>query len=434
MLRMLAPLLFLVLVIASSAAAVPDLTDGYAGCSTSDDAFPFKLDSYTTGDVIDLLPEGNYPYDATMTPDGSQVWFVGASGDGVVVVDRASNTVVSRFAVADYAIGVAFTGDGSRAMVTSRGDEAVMIVDTATYAVLDTLPVPTGYLGAGNIALDPAGDRFFLVDWYDEILYEMAGDGSAITRQATVGSSLWQLVVSPDGAFVYVTDRGTEQVREIDTATLAETRAFDVGQDPWGLDITADGATLVVACEDSHEAALIDLASGTVTPVPLDATSDPRDVDILDEAGLAYVAGGVLVDGTDPIYVIDLETGAVVHTIDGPGSNVNVIAVQAQAHPGGVGVEEIPGAVAALTAYPNPFNPQVTIRLELPRTVAGTVTVCDLAGRTVRTLASGQLAAGVRTFAWDGRDAAGRSLPSGVYLVHVDAGGAEVSRKVVLTR
>lgn len=418
---------------ANGPAAARLLTDGFVGCSTYDNCYPFDLQTHVAGDVISLLPDGDYPYDATITPDGSQVWFVGASGDGVVVFDRATNTVAASFRVAEYAIGVAFNKDGSRAMVTSRDDRCVKIVDTATYAVIGSLAIPSDYQGAGNIALNPVTGTFYVVDWYNDFLYEIAADGSAILRQDDFGTSLWQVVVAPDGQHVYVTDRSSDQVKEIDTATFTITREFPVGDDSWGLDITGDGATLAVACEDSHEVMLIDLASGTVTAVFLAATADPRDVDILDAAGLAYVTGGTVTGFTGPVYVIDLATAAVVDTFDGPGTNSNVIAVQAQMH-GGTTAVQTPAVPLAMRAYPNPFNPSVTVELRLAEPATGTLAIHDLAGRLVRTLISGDLGAGVRHVVWDGRDQTGRALPSGVYLARLATGGRLVTQKLVLAQ
>jgi YVTN family beta-propeller protein len=423
----------LFVLIALPAAAQRLLTDGFVGSSTSDSGYPFDLATGTPGDEIDLLPEGNYPYDATITPDGSQVWIVGASGDGVVVIDRATNTIVQQFPVAEYLISIAFNSDGSLAFATSRDEETVSIIDTATYSVTGTLSIPTAYLGAGNIAHDPVGGGFFLVDWYDEIVYEIAGDGSAIVRQDIFGSSLWQLVVSPDGAYVYVTDRGTDQVYEIATDSFTTVRTFAVGDDPWGIDITVDGSTLVVSCEDSHDVHVVDLGTGEVTAIALAASADPRDVDILDDAGLAYVTGGTVTGFTAPIYVIDLETAAVVDVYDGPGSNANVIAVQAQMH--GT-VTDAPAAtqLARLEAYPNPFNPQLTVAVQLDEASPGRLAVYDLAGRQVRALASGSFAAGTHTVRWDGRDDAGQAMPSGVYLVRLSGAAGDVAAKVVLAR
>lgn len=409
------------------------LGDGFVGCSTSDDCYPFDLAAHAPGAAIDLLPEGDYPYDATITPDGSQVWIVGASGDGVVVIDRATNTVLQRIAVADYVIGVAFTGDGSRALVTSRGDESISIIDTATFAILDTIAVPTSYLGAGNLALDPTSGLFYVVDWYNDLLFEVDADTPAILRQDDLGTSLWQVVVAPGGGYAYVTDRAEDVVKEISIDTFTITREFPVGDDPWGLDITADGATLVVTCEDSHEVMLIDVASGTVTPVALDPSADPRDVDILDDDGVAFVAGGSVTGSSSIVYVVDLETATVVDWFDGPGTNSNVIAVQAQMHDA-VTAAPVPAAAAAISmsAYPNPFNPQVTVAWRLDAPTTGVLAVFDAAGRRVRTLASGAFAAGAHDAVWNGRDDGGQPLPSGVYLVSLRGEAASASRKVVL--
>jgi len=362
--------------------------------------------------------------------------FVGAAGNGVVVLDHATNTVAAHFPVANYAIGVAFTSDGTRAMVTSRDDENVSIIDTATYEIVGTLSVPTDYLGAGNIALDPVNGRFYIVDWYNDFLLEMAGDGSAILRQADFGTSLWQVVVAPDGRHVYVTDRGQDVVQEIDTDTFAISRTFTVGDDPWGLDITGDGSKLVVCCEDSHQAFVIDILTGVVTPIALDATADARDVEILDEAGLAFVTGGSVTGYSGLVYAIDIAAATIVDRFDGPGTNSNVIAVQAQMHGQAMAVPSVTAVSPALTldAYPNPFNPHVTFAFALSAPGQGSLDIHDLLGRHVRTLHGDAFPAGPQTYRWDGRDTAGRSLASGVYLVRLSCDGMEVTRRIVLAR
>ena len=90
------------------------------------------------------------------------------------------------------------------------------------------------------------------------------------------------------------------------------------------------------------------------------------------------------------------------------------------------GVGEAPAvARPALAAAPNPFNPRVEITLSLPAAVAGgRLAIYDVAGRQVRELASGALAAGAQVFTWDGRDDAGRAQASGSYLCRLNDGGA----------
>jgi hypothetical protein len=60
--------------------------------------------------------------------------------------------------------------------------------------------------------------------------------------------------------------------------------------------------------------------------------------------------------------------------------------------------------------------------------------VWDARGRLVATLADGA-APGVRfTLRWDGRDARGRPVASGVYWITVESGGERVATRVVHVR
>ncbi|MBU8872057.1 MAG: hypothetical protein KOO60_14410 [Gemmatimonadales bacterium] len=93
-----------------------------------------------------------------------------------------------------------------------------------------------------------------------------------------------------------------------------------------------------------------------------------------------------------------------------------------------------PGLQAYLTAAPNPFNPQVEIRGELP--VAGNVRVgvCDVRGREVCILFNGLCNAGEATWDWNGRDRTGRDVASGVYLIRMETESHIVHRAVTLMR
>ncbi|MBK7048522.1 MAG: hypothetical protein IPH48_18910 [bacterium] len=83
------------------------------------------------------------------------------------------------------------------------------------------------------------------------------------------------------------------------------------------------------------------------------------------------------------------------------------------------GVTGPPAADVSLTASPNPFNPRTTIAFTLPQAGDTMLAVYDLAGRRVATLVEAPLPAGPISLEWDGRDDAGRALPSGVYLVRL---------------
>ena len=88
---------------------------------------------------------------------------------------------------------------------------------------------------------------------------------------------------------------------------------------------------------------------------------------------------------------------------------------------------------------PNPFNPRTRIRFRLPAEspapAPARLAVYDVAGRLVRVLLDGERAGGVdQVVEWDGRDAAGRAMPSGLYFYRITAPGFTQARKMLMAR
>lgn len=82
---------------------------------------------------------------------------------------------------------------------------------------------------------------------------------------------------------------------------------------------------------------------------------------------------------------------------------------------------------------PIPSSGVVTFELGIPHAAsAAEVSVVDAAGRRVRVLATGPMAAGPRVLTWDGRDAAGRRAAPGVYFVRLESADGAMTRKVVI--
>lgn len=96
---------------------------------------------------------------------------------------------------------------------------------------------------------------------------------------------------------------------------------------------------------------------------------------------------------------------------------------------------ELPEEIATLGQnYPNPFNPATTIPYTIERESAVTLVVYDMAGREIRRVAEGQKPTGSYTAVWNGADEQGFQVPSGVYLVRLQAGPDTQTKKMILTR
>lgn len=83
---------------------------------------------------------------------------------------------------------------------------------------------------------------------------------------------------------------------------------------------------------------------------------------------------------------------------------------------------------------PNPFNPSTRINFALAEPLYVSLSVFNLLGQRVRTLLSEQLPAGQYAADFDGRDANGHSLPSGLYFYRLDTDRYHETRKMVLMK
>ena len=103
---------------------------------------------------------------------------------------------------------------------------------------------------------------------------------------------------------------------------------------------------------------------------------------------------------------------------------------------GSVAVAEVPPTARFFLAQnrPNPFNPSTRIAFSLERTSGMRLRIIGAGGRVVRIFEEEALPAGPHTVVWDGRDAAGREVASGVYAYELEAGGKVARRKAVLLR
>lgn len=71
--------------------------------------------------------------------------------------------------------------------------------------------------------------------------------------------------------------------------------------------------------------------------------------------------------------------------------------------------------------YPNPFNPTTTVKFSIEKTAVAQIAVYDILGRQISTLVNEQLTAGFYNVTWNGTDASGSTVGSGVYYIRMTA-------------
>lgn len=148
---------------------------------------------------------------------------------------------------------------------------------------------------------------------------------------------------------------------------------------------------------------------------------DIADAIGVDDAGNIFIAGSV-------------HEGAVFDDLEFGGNFINTFIASLPAED--LSAVPEPSAVAglALRNHPNPFKPGTQIHFCLAEPGPVRLTVHDLRGACVATLVEGQSRTGEHAVVWNGRDADGRSMPSGIYLCRLETALGVTSHRLVMLR
>lgn len=84
--------------------------------------------------------------------------------------------------------------------------------------------------------------------------------------------------------------------------------------------------------------------------------------------------------------------------------------------------------------YPNPFNPSTSIRFEVPNSSEVLISVYNMLGQKVVDLVNDSYAPGVYNVQWNGTDANGKPVGSGLYIYHMNAGKYSSTNKMLFLK
>jgi len=84
--------------------------------------------------------------------------------------------------------------------------------------------------------------------------------------------------------------------------------------------------------------------------------------------------------------------------------------------------------------FPNPFNPETTIRYAVPDAGKVTLVIYSVLGQEIARLVDTDLTPGFYTVRWNGKDATGRGVASGIYLYRMQAGDFSNTHKMLLLK
>jgi len=289
----------------------------YVGSATSPSCCTLAVLDTSTNLVVATIPIGGLSYPFGITPDQAHIYV--AVGSAVDVIDTATNSLVGTITgVGPEANSVTIAPNGLFGYVAngSTSADSVSVFSTTTNRVVAT--VPTGF-PVGNVSVTPNGAFAYA-----------SGTGSTIaiinTSTNTVEST-FSIPVPPGGfngnSAPVFNSRGTlgyvaQDVASVTPGTVAvisipsntTVATIQVGTQPEDIVITPDGTYAYVSNRGSSTVSVIDTSNNTViATVPVGI--QPNSIAITPDGAFAYVAN--LTSNT--VSVIQTSTNSVVATI-----------------------------------------------------------------------------------------------------------------------
>lgn len=112
----------------------------------------------TATNTVATQVDGVRSHGAAITPDGAYVYvttgFMSQENTGIVVIDTTSNKIVAFIGLSTQPSGIAITPDGTFAYVALFSN-AVAVIDLSRNMIVATVPLGSGFLIGGDVAITP---------------------------------------------------------------------------------------------------------------------------------------------------------------------------------------------------------------------------------------------------------------------------------------
>jgi YVTN family beta-propeller protein len=206
---------------------------------------------------------------------------------------------LSFLAFVGVALSVASAGAQPFAYVPNSVHNNVSVINTATDPPAEVTRIPVGINPSGGVAVSPDGSRVYVTTAQGLSVIDTATN-TEITRIPVIANS--GIVVTPNGAFVYMGDPDFRAVSVIDTASNTEIAKISVQCEvpgsignfgrPEGVAVNPNGAFVYVTQPKCETISVINTATNTMTATwTLGHDDEPRGVVVSPDGAFVYVAG-----------------------------------------------------------------------------------------------------------------------------------------------
>ncbi|TFG93874.1 MAG: T9SS type A sorting domain-containing protein, partial [Calditrichales bacterium] len=130
----------------------------------------------------------------------------------------------------------------------------------------------------------------------------------------------------------------------------------------------------------------------------------------------------------------NIPDGAITVSVNEPNDTPNINFSFLQSAIDFNDTKALPTEFGLESVFPNPFNPEATIRYAVPYASQITIEIFDILGRKVATVLDQKQSSGWHTVQWNGRNDQHEAVTSGIYIARLKAADQVSTRKMILLR
>ena len=411
-----------------------------------------------TGNLIKELEHARNAASLAFSPDGRTLASRDDDNGRVYLLDVATGNQIKTFEHAgDRAMGVVFSPDGRMLATVGGSDKTVRLWDVATADLTQVLE-HNGWVH--SVAYSPDGNTVASGSYSREVFSGM------LSLVYTV--HLWDAATGPlENTFLGHTDEISSLAFSPDGGTLAsgskdgtvllwglrpvpsepEIIAGDVNGDD--IPVSSKPEVIVGDVNGDGIVNILDLVFvgsrfGQTGENAADVNGD-KEVNIADLVLVAGALGGAAGAPSASTLGRDRELALTRTEVEQWLAQAQRLDLSDAISERGIHFLEqlllvlTPKETALLANYPNPFNPETWIPYQLSKPADVTVRIYAVDGTLVRTLSLGHKTVGIyqsrsRAVYWDGKNAVGEPVASGVYFYTLSAGDFVATRKMLIRK
>lgn len=445
--------------------------NGALVCNEMGDRYSPRITSTTAGGAIIVWDEESTPtteiYAQRLDGTGTRQWALPGESISTLGVYATEN---SASLISDGSNGAFVIWSDNRNDVAATDLFAVHLLGTGATGSQNPLTAPNSRAVDAGIVSDGAGGSFVTwrlhdtiggpildlvyVQWLDAAAANLLTNGGVLLYDVSSSQMTPDAVLASPGRFVVMWEDYRDQPFLTDCyARLVEgntTEGTNVPVSP--VDLTTGTTPATLTFDNVTSQGATSLTTGPVGP-PVPGTFLSTGIYYHLTTNATFSGSVEVCIVYDPLLLTGPETDVTLIHFDGTmwvdiTSSVDTLAnvvcgTTTSLSPFAVGVGDIPDGVGDGTSpqftlhqnIPNPFNPQTTIRYDVPTGGAAVnISVYDITGRLVRELVDERRAAGTWLVQWNGDDDGGARVASGVYFYRLRAGSFVETKKMVLLK